>query len=230
MQRLIRETLDAALTQFQGIPSPTTRSPEADNRVAARARYEAGLALVERLSDEIRRRWYGQSLWTEDPENRAAAARAVAEQSPMPTWDKLARALGELSRQPYPPNICKILSVACPDLLSPLMVHKTLREAVNLTSRREFWKLRPEIWQAVSTIGVERLRLSPVHGAEGRDFLRQWKMAVEQAMSTPDPEVLSRQPRGPQEALPRSVRKGEGPSAVVQEEMAKIAAMLGVRS
>ena len=199
------------------------------DRSAATDRLKHARGLVDRLYSEIGRRWQGQAVWTQDPENRAAGARALSEQSPTPTWEALSRALGALSAKPYPPNIGSILFVACAPTVAEDVARKALREAISASSTGEWWTLDSASWQASLRIGWGRLRMCPESGRHAAEFFREWYRALTDAADHPDPAVISRQPTTPQRRLPPTDEERTRSDQAARKTLDDIAAFLKMR-
>ena len=148
--------------------SITTPTRLALDRPAVAAALDAAGALAARLLTEISLRWPVQaSGWAEDSALCAAFSRALAEQSPMPTWPCLARALGQLTPRPYPPEPGALIAAATEPVVSAPEARRALLVALAAVGRGEWHTIPDTSWQAGCAVGWDRLRQMPAAEMEG---------------------------------------------------------------
>lgn len=197
--------------------STTTSTPADPDRAAAAI--EAAGALVERLLDEISRRWPGQAQWAKDPAYRQAWARSIAEQTPRaPGWESLTRALAKLSARPFPPSIGALIAEATEPPITEGDARRALLVALAAAGRGEWHAILDAPWQAGSEIGWDRLRQMPAR--DERTFAA-WRTALSDAIEQPDHAVIARRPARPAALLPPSdgelSRRGAAARAALRE-------------
>lgn len=197
----------------------TPPDPDQFHRRAGAALAEA-VQLACRLLSEISMRWPGQTSWAKDPEVARAWGRAMAEQPHRLSWPELAQALGQLSNRPYPPSIGALIATIAPTAkISLEEARRALRLVDRVSASGSWWKLPPEVWQALQHLdgGIARVRQREDEGRGAREFLRAWLAAMEASLTHPDPSVRAGQPPRPAALL--------GPSDAERARRAAVAAM-----